>query len=170
MTVPTGNPSWVKTASAADYGAHPGLHDYGYTGAINANTDITADQYKRLAADVAAATLMSPLATLTLRWTTAPAVYVSSAIVQWATPLFIEYAGSSPPSPSYPTVTISGTKITVALPSSANDTYGKAGEIIVRVVAPTVTGILWAGPNGTSTFELNSNLFSSGGSATIMVF
>ena len=172
MIIPTGNPSWTRTATAASYGAHPGLHDYGNTGAINANTDVTASQYKRLCADLANAAMVAPLATMSIRWTVGPqAVFVSSILAQWADPLFIEYAGSSPPSSVYPTVTISGTTVTISFPGSASDTYGVSGEIVARLVVPFDPDILWAGPNGTSVITLTSSEFnSSNGSSVIQVY
>ena len=172
MTIPGGNPPWMRTMSAASYGAHASLRDYGGTGAINANTDITAEQYKRLAADVAAAAMVAPLAVLTLRWTVSPnAVFVASVVPQWAPAVFVEYAGSSPPSSVYPSVTLMGNVFTVTFPSTATDDYGVSGPIIPRVVVPASSDILWGGPTDTSVFTLTSDLFTSdNGSVTVLVF
>lgn len=172
MTIPGGNPPWMRTMSAASYGAHASLRDYGGTGAINANTDITADQYKQLAADAASAAMVAPLAILTLRWTfPLNAVFVSSIVPQWAPAVFVEYAGGSPPSSVYPSVTLLGNVFTVTFPSAATDDYGVSGPIVPRVVVPANSDVLWGGPTGTSVFTLASDMFTSNnGTLTVLVF
>lgn len=61
---PTGAPAWVKANDHATYGGDVNKTNYQSQGAINALTDVTAAQFCRLAADVAACHNTSEFATL----------------------------------------------------------------------------------------------------------
>jgi hypothetical protein len=146
------------------------LRDYGNTGAINANTDVTAAQYKRLAGDCAAGSLTAPIATIVLRYDNGDA-YVSSVVVPWAPPLYTEYAGASPPSALYPSVAIVGSTATIALPNAATDDYGVSENVIARIATPFLSAAYWEGPTGTSSFAITCAAFSnSEGFCPIVVY
>lgn len=161
---------WGRGAHPNFYGAHQNLRNYGNIGAVNANTDITAEQYKRLASDCAASANTAPIATLLMRYA-GGAVYVSHAILPWAPPMFDEYAGNAPPSALYPTATRSFNTVTFTLPSSAADEYGVVEPVIARVVVPFQPDASWDGPTGTSVFAITSTSFAAGsGTCAILVF
>lgn len=170
MTTPTGTPIWGRTANAANYGASAGLRDYGNIGAVNANTDVTAAQYKRLGSDAAAGAMTAPICTMTIRYS-GGSVYVSNITVPWAPALYEEYAGGSPPSAVYPTITRASNTLTVTLPSSAADEYGVSEYVIPRVVTPFLEGAYWEGPTGNSTFQLtHSGFAASAGYCPVVVY
>lgn len=144
---------WGRGASAGSYGASSTLRDYGDVGAINANTDVTAAQYKRLASDAAASTRTAPIATMLVRYA-AGVAYVANCVVPWAPALFLEYLGSAPPSSAYPVAAISGSYLTVNFPVSAVDEYGVSENIIVRIAVSTLNGTAWQGPTGGSSLAI----------------
>lgn len=119
MITPNGQPAWTRTSTPDTYGAVPGLHDLGGVGAVNAKTDITAAEYTRMAADVASAVRVAPLFWATLL-VSMPVLGGDNVQVVQCSPMWDvpsgTYAGASPLSGSYPTVTISGTTITVEFP------------------------------------------------------
>lgn len=58
--IPTGAPAWTRTTSFAHYGGHADKQNYLGRGAIDALTDVGAEEYSRAAADLAAAARTSP--------------------------------------------------------------------------------------------------------------
>lgn len=168
MTIPAGNPLWARTASAAAYGAHPNLRNYGNIGSINANTDVNAGQYKRLGSDCAASALTAPICTMVLRFASGN-VFVSYVVVPWAPILGAEYAGGSPPSAAYPTAVRASNVITVTLPSLPSDEYGVSAPVIARIVFPGLTTASWNGPTGSSVFALTSTEFAAGSNVCSVV-
>lgn len=116
------------------YGAHPNLHDYGDIGAVNANTDITAAQYKRLAADAAGCAMTTPLALIGLR-NTGSALFVDYVSCLWAPLLKTFYAAATPPSAVYPTgAMLTSTSGRVVLPATAADEFGVSSSVIMFAV------------------------------------
>ena len=144
---------WGRGASAGSYGASSTLRDYGNIGAINANTDITSAQYKRLASDAAASARTAPIATLLVRYS-AGSTFVTNCVSAWAPPLFLEYIGYSPPSSLYPTTSVAGNYLHVTFPSSAVDEYGVSENILVRIAISTLNGTAWQGPTGDSSLVI----------------
>jgi hypothetical protein len=170
MTLPAGNPLWARTASAAAYGAHANLRDYGNIGSVNANTDVNSGQYKRLGSDCAAGALTAPICTMLVRFASGN-VFVSYVAVPWAPILNVEYAGNSPPSSVYPTVTRASNVLTVTLPSLAYDEYGVSAPVVARIVIPGLASASWNGPTENSTFGITSSVFAAGsGTCSVVVY
>lgn len=53
--VPTGLPAWARTSDYATYGGDINKKNYAAQGAVNPTTDVTAEQFASLTADLAAA-------------------------------------------------------------------------------------------------------------------
>jgi len=64
-TTPTGAPVWERTNDHTTYGGHLQKENYQGQGAINAKTDVTAQQFARLCADVEALGKVADFATIT---------------------------------------------------------------------------------------------------------
>lgn len=153
MTIPTGTPLWARGRVPSAYGGNPGLRDYGGIGAVDAQTDITAAQYLRLSADVAAIANTSAICTLLFTWSTSDPL-VTFVNCGWADPITVSYSGATPPSSLYPSVVKdSASRCVVTLPATAPDQFGVTGAITARAVIVTlglssVTGVYWEGPTG----------------------
>jgi len=103
MIVPAGAPAWTRIAQASDYGVVPDLHNLGDFGAVNAKTDITAEEYARLATDCLAAVRGAPLFWLTFEVGAGPVANVRQCQPMWDSASGA-YAGATPPSSSFPTI------------------------------------------------------------------
>lgn len=66
-TTPAGLPAWSRTADASVYGGHSDKRDYQAQGVVNPQTDVSAAQFIRLAADVAALTRVAPFCVMTVQ-------------------------------------------------------------------------------------------------------
>ena len=145
MTIqPAGNPLWLRSPGITQYGGDVNKKDFGGIGAINARTDLTAAQYCRLTADVAALSRVSALMRLMFTpHAAAPITSVELCSPAWGVP--VAYAdGASPPTASvYPTITGSGTSRIVTLTPTATDDYQVAAQISPKIVQ--VSGGNWDG-------------------------
>jgi len=103
MIVPAGAPAWTRIVQPSDYGVVPGLHNLGDFGAVNAKTDITAEEYTRMALDGVATVRAAPLFWLTFLVESGPVATVRQCQPMWDTASGA-YAGASPPSSSFPTI------------------------------------------------------------------
>jgi hypothetical protein len=160
------SPYWERTTSAEDYGGHPQKRDYGMTGCVNALTDASAAQIKRLTADMAALARTSPL------WTGTIARSGSVFTVSFSRPAWgdysLSYTGSVPPT-GHPSVALTDTnQVTITFPSSASDEYGSTGLIRVSSVVPMQTGVSWVGTVNVPTVVLTS--FADGLTVPVMVW
>lgn len=155
MTVPVGYPSWTRTASIEQYGGDLAKRNWGGTGAIDALTDVTAEQLTRLTADLAAVVRPAPMATIRIfdsnaRSKTTSAsladIQVLSAACQWGIATGA-YQGDTPPA-GFPSVTIASTiygrGYVLDFGASQNDDYGVAGAIDIKCarVQSTCSGFL----------------------------
>lgn len=144
MTIPAGSPLWTRTSTAATYGGTASKRNYGGIGAVNANTDVTAEQYIRLAADAAAAAMMAPLCFLRLTYNGVDTVSLDNVLPCWAPPWLPPYPEGSAPSAVYPSATITGaTQVTIHMPATAADAYGVAAAISVLFAVPLKLGTFW---------------------------
>lgn len=158
MTAPSIGPLWSRTASAAGYGGHARLRDYCDIGAVNANTDVTAAQYKRLARDAAAIALTTPIVTMVVNYLSSGSIFVVDYCKPaWAPAVTTRYIGTAPPSSLYPAVaktTLSPPGCSVTLPSSAQDEFGVSADVLIRVVNPCRPGVYWT-PSSTTVAQLD---------------
>lgn len=142
MTItPTGQPAWTRTASAETYGGHPDKVDYQSQGVVNPKTDVSAAQFSRLCADVAAVARMAPFSVITLTCndsgTDDPTI---SSAFQMDVGLSTGYEGDAPP-PGFPTITrVSNGKVQVVYPSTPSDDYSVSAALTTYHAQATVIG------------------------------
>jgi hypothetical protein len=60
-TTPAGNPAWARTGTFADYGGDPNKANFLRRSGLDALTDVNAEQFARLTADLEAAARTVPL-------------------------------------------------------------------------------------------------------------
>jgi hypothetical protein len=145
---PTGLPAWTRTASIEQYGGHVDKENYLSLDAIDPLTDITAQGYARLTADVMAAALTSPFAVITMR-ESGGSVTVESAFMMPTGARLAPYAGASPPA-GYPGVTRTATgRFVVGFATSYTDPYGVSGAFAARGAVATAGNSTFASANAT---------------------
>lgn len=150
MTItPAGSTTWEREASADIYGGHADKEDYQGQGVVNPKTDISAAQFARLCADVAANSRTAPFSVVTLTCNdSSPAAPTVSYVNQMDVGISAtSYAGDSPPS-GFPTCTrVSDGKVQIAWPALPADDFGVTGALVIR----HVTGNIINYPSGYST-------------------
>lgn len=139
-------PLWSRTADADGYGGHPLKRDYGMTGCVNALTDVSAEQIKRLASDAVAIARTCPL------WGGTITRSGSAFTVAYSRPMWADhvrtYSGSAAPT-GHPSVALTGAnQVTITFPVSAVDEYGTSGNISILAAFPMLAGVTWTGVAG----------------------
>lgn len=144
MAIPVGYPAWTRTAAIEQYGGHLSKRNWGDTGAIDALTDVTAEQLTRLTADLAAVVRTAPICVLRIVDTNARSqtttasladIQVVSCVCQWGVAP-AAYQADTPPT-GFPSVAINpatayGRGYTIDLGTSQDDDYGVAGTVSIR--------------------------------------
>lgn len=130
---PTGSPAWVRTTDFSHYGGDVNKANYQSQGAVDAQTDVTAEQVSRLAADLAAAVRTAPFCVLTFLADDAlgndPTVEAVSMMTGVTT---VSYAGGSPPA-GFPTVSYRNAgEHEIVFDASYTDPYGVSGALTIR--------------------------------------
>src|SRR5688500_11807960 len=95
---PAGVPAWLRTVSIGDYGGHLSKENFLSKGAINALTDVDAEEYTRATADLAAVVRTAPFAIITYlnNDTGLAAPTIESALMMTGVRL-VSYPGDSAP-------------------------------------------------------------------------
>ena len=60
-TTPAGSPAWTRTVDHSHYGGNVNKRNYMLFGPINAQTDISAEEYCRMASDLACVVRTAPM-------------------------------------------------------------------------------------------------------------
>lgn len=140
-TTPTGDPLWARNSDASTYGGHPEKRNYQSQDAVNPLTDVTAEEFIRLCADVAGLASVAPFAILTLTCNDATTEdpTVNSAFQSNGVSLN-GYAGGFPPT-GFPTCTrVSDGKVQVQWSQSQSDDYGVAYDLDLYHAHASVLG------------------------------
>ncbi|HEU4544346.1 MAG TPA: hypothetical protein VFR23_24660 [Jiangellaceae bacterium] len=135
---PTGSPAWTRTVDFTHYGGHADKENYLGRGAIDALTDVAAEEYSRLAADTAAAVRTAAFAVMgvTCNDTSPAAPTVTHALMMTGVRL-TSYASGSPPS-GFPSGARNGDgDVTFTFSSSYLDEYGVSGGFTPRSALAT---------------------------------
>lgn len=160
MSTPAGLPSWTRTATIEYYGGHPDKQNYMGQGAIDARTDVTAEQLNRLAADLAACVRVAPFCVilLTTNDTTPGPPFVQSIRMQNRVNL-TGYAGDNPP-PGFPVCLRTGNgRVSITFPVSPEDDFGQTIPVDLKAGLGGVRGIagdVWVSmqnPNADAYYE-----------------
>lgn len=160
------SPLWARTSNATDYGGHPNKRDYGETGCVNALTDVSAAQIKRMAADLAAIARTIPL------WRgvvsrSGTAISVTGSRPVWADTA-APYNGAAAPT-GHPAAALTDTnQVTLTFPATATDEYGNAASISILTCFPLNTATTWTGTTGSNAVVLAA--FADSSSVAIEVW
>lgn len=150
---PTGTPAWTRTASADLYGGHANKRNWGGLGIIDPRTDISAEQWSRMAADLAAVVTVSPALVIRVRDTgartvapSAPSPSITASVHSlWGVSGW--YSGGFPAT-GFPTVELDDSDLslptyTITIPASHTDYFGVAASF--APVATVTTGVKISG-------------------------
>lgn len=129
-TTPAGLPAWSRTADASVYGGHPDKRDYQAQGVVNPQTDISAAQFIRLAADVAGLSRVAPFCVLTVQCNdSSPAAPTVVRAQQMNAVSLSGYEGNSPTG-EFPTLTRVGDgQFDVEWSPAVTDDYGVSHDL-----------------------------------------
>jgi hypothetical protein len=167
--VPNGLPAWVRNADHTTYGGHTEKTNYLSQGKVNARTDVGAEEFCRMAADLAAVVRTAPWAVLTVQCDdTTPAAPTVLTVAQMTGHRNLSYLGSSPPS-GYPTVTRQGNSYArFAWASSYTDPYGVAGtlNIVHATITPYGSTALIPAWSLVDAHTVDARIFTTAGSLT----
>lgn len=130
--VPTGSPLWVRTVDFAHYGGNTEKSNYLSRGAIDALTDVDAEQFARFTADAAAIARVSPFCILTVECNDTSPAAPTFTYVHMATGVrLVSYEGDAPPT-GFPSGSRNGTgDITITFAATYNDPYSVAGAFSI---------------------------------------
>jgi hypothetical protein len=126
MTVtPSGLPAWSRTASHTQYGGNVDKRDYMGVGPVDALTDVSAAQFCRATADLAAAVRTLPMCVMTLLCndTSSAAPTIEFVNMMSSVPRTTSYAGDSAPAGFPSAARNNNGDITVTFDSSYTDEY-----------------------------------------------
>lgn len=127
--IPTGSPSWVRNSDYTTYGGHASKINYQSQGKVNARTDVDAEDFARITADIAA--LMRPAEFCNLTFTARDAgvldPLVTKVTMQPSGVVTVSYAGGSPPT-GFPAVTrVADGNYLITFSATYLDAYGVSG-------------------------------------------
>lgn len=139
--VPAGAPYWVGTASPEQYGGNENKRNYLQQGAIDPETDVTAEQLQRLAADLAAIARVAPFATLTITCNdTTPAAPTITYATTGAGGYVASYEGDSPPT-GFPSASRLGDgSVRVTFATTYTDAFGVVGALSIKGATSSLYG------------------------------
>lgn len=131
--VPTGSPAWVRANSHAEYGGHVDKRNWHSQGVINGRTDVGAEAFVRMCADLEALHRVAPFSVLKILCNDGvPAAPTIQVVNQMNGYRSASYAGGSPPS-GFPSGARNGNgDVTITWASSYLDPYGVSGAINIR--------------------------------------
>lgn len=140
--VPTGSPAWSRTASFAIYGGHVNKENYLGKGAIDALTDVAAEEFSRAVSDQAAAVRTAPFAIITyLCNDSSPAAPTVECVFMMTGVRLTSYGGGFPPA-GFPSAARNGNgDVTFTFASSYTDEYGISESFAPRHAETTAHGI-----------------------------
>lgn len=146
--IPSGVPLWLRQNDYAVYGGNLNKTNFASRGVINPKTDLGAEAFSRMAADMAAIARVAAFCELTLICDDvtpgAPTVEYASLMTGIRT---TSYLASSPPA-GFPSIARNGNgDITLTFAASYTDPYGVVGAFAIKHPGATLHG---ATPGGVS--------------------
>lgn len=140
MIVPNGFPAWVRASDHSTYGGNTEKTNWQSQGVTNARTDVGAEAFTRMTADIAAVQRTAPFCTLTFLCndgsTSAPTI---SVVNQMTGVRVAQYAGDSAPT-GFPSAARNGNgDNTFTWSASYTDPYGISGTL--NITHAEVSGI-----------------------------
>ncbi|UOF77308.1 hypothetical protein [Caudoviricetes sp.] len=129
MTItPTGSPAWTRQTSHTDYGGHPNKANYMGLGVVSALTDIGAEDFVRMCADLAALARVAPMWVITYICNdTSPAPPTIEVVDGMTGVTVVSYDGDDPPDWFPPAARNGNGDVTFTFDASYLDEYGVSG-------------------------------------------
>jgi len=127
-TIPTGAPAWLRTNDFTAYGGDLNKKNFASRGVVNPKTDVGAEAFARMTADLAAVARTAPFAVIKLLCNdgtpAAPAIEYCALMTGVRT---VSYAGDAAPV-GFPSAERNGDgDITITFDASYTDPYGVIG-------------------------------------------
>ncbi len=147
MTItPTGAPAWTRVASFSNYGGNTLKQNYLTRGAINALTDVAAEEFSRMVSDVAAAARTAPFAVMRVLCNDGSPAAPTIEFCELMTGVRVtSYAGNAAPT-GFPSGSRNGNgDVTITFASSYLDEYGVSGAFTPATAAASVNSSSGAG-------------------------
>lgn len=141
MTLPTGDPPWLRNASHETYGGNLAKVNYRSQGVTNPRTDVGAEDFVRLANDLAAVVRTSPFVTLVMQAddTNGDPPDILYCAMQTGVQA-ASYVGNAPPA-GFPVVThVSAGIHEITFSPDYPDEYGVIGAFVPRAVTVSAAG------------------------------
>lgn len=140
--VPSGFPAWTRTAGISQYGGHVDKANYLSRGVVDPLTDVGAEGYARLTADVAAAAITAPMFVVTylnaLSGGDPPTI--EEALFMPSGLLATSYVGDDPPAGFPEAGQVGAGQVQFQFSASYADPYGVAGAFEPRFAYATGHG------------------------------
>jgi hypothetical protein len=129
--VPAGLPAWTRTGIHTQYGGDVNKRNILSQGVIDAQTDVGADEFARLAADLEAIVRTAPFAVITYACNdTSPNPPTIFTVFGMIGVNYTYYLGTSPPT-GFPSAARNGNDdVTFTFASSYQDPYAVAGTFV----------------------------------------
>ena len=139
--IPTGAPAWVRTNDFTSYGGNVNKRNFASRGVVNPKTDVGAEAFSRIAADMAAVALTAPFMVAQIQCSdTAPADPTVTWISMMTGTRSVSYSGTTPPT-GFPGVVRNGNgDFTITFAASYLDPYGISGTFTARQARAQLLG------------------------------
>jgi hypothetical protein len=130
---PSGSPAWTRTNTHVDYGGDLNKRNFLSQGVIDPQTDVGADQFSRIVADMEAIARVSPFAVITYQHNdSSPAAPTVLAVYGMIGVRTTSYAGDAAPA-GFPSALREGAGIArFTFAASYADAYGVSGAFALR--------------------------------------
>lgn len=156
MTItPTGAPVWQRTTDHTDYGGNVNKKNYMGQGVVNALTDVGAEDFVRICADLSALARTSPMWVITyLCNDTSPAAPTIEVVLGMTGVRVVSYAGNAAPT-GFPSAARNGNgDVTFTFDSNYSDDYGVSAPWAPQTCTASVSGTaarcaVWAASGAT---------------------
>lgn len=131
--IPTGVPLWLRTNDFASYGGNLNKKNFASRGVINPKTDVGAEAFARMTADLAALGRTAPFAVLQIQCDdTTPAAPTVTWVTMMTGTRNASYLGSLAPA-GFPTVARNGNgDFTLSFAAYYTDPYGVIGAFVAK--------------------------------------
>lgn len=139
--IPSGVPAWMRQNDYGSYGGHLLKRNFASRGAINPKTDVGAEAFSRIAADLAAIARTAPFGVFEILCDDATPAAPTVVYACLMTGVRVtSYLGSIAPS-GFPSVARNGNgDFTMTFAGSYSDPYGVAGAFTLKQARASLAG------------------------------
>lgn len=141
--IPLGSPAWTRANDFSSYGGHLSKKNFASRGAINPKTDVSAEAFSRMAADLAALARTAPFGVFLVTCddgTPGPPTINYAAMMTGARTA--PYVGNAAPT-GFPSAARNGNgDITLTFAASYMDPYGIAGAFALSLAKAQLCGTI----------------------------